>query len=214
MASVGAMEFWREYKRELQRTSSWELWNGPAVAWTANCLRAAEAVMTSRNLRQAIDPFSIGVREPSVLKISREYFRIDVIGETSVGDCDWTLEVAYEHENSDRNRWIQEFCKLTHVVAALRVIAGYFDPGHGEPMESFLQRRVNQMESRNRRVTRVPDSQWLFILGPKRRATERGDRFHAFTLDGTRLESLSDEDYPLSPSSWPHTTADAGMTRG
>lgn len=107
MGSIGAMEFWREYKRELQRTSNVELWKGSDALWTENCLRAAEAVMRTRNLQDRTDPSAAVVEGIQGWKTGREYFRIDVIGEIGFGDCDWTLEVAFEHENSRDDRWIQ-----------------------------------------------------------------------------------------------------------
>lgn len=56
---------------------------------------------------------------------SREYLRIDLCF-YSPADIEkgWNIEVAIEHENGP-GKWIEEWVKLLHVSAGLRVIIGY-----------------------------------------------------------------------------------------
>ena len=74
------------------------------------------------------------------IKTSREYYRIDLIGyrrEEPNVDCNWWLDVAYEHEN-EYNTWYNELCKLCYVAADLRVVSSYHDFSK-EPVEKKLK---------------------------------------------------------------------------
>jgi hypothetical protein len=139
---------------------------------------------------------------------TKEYFRVDVIGDERIGDrdCNWLLRVAFEHENPDwhspntrwgapkrRPTWIQELCKLTHVVADLRVLAAYYDAKQDvEELTRLLQRNVNRMQEHNR-MTRVPNGEWLFIFGIK----PPSDRpFRGFKLGGDNGTTLTELEIP------------------
>jgi hypothetical protein len=174
-------EFLKEYMQELRKEHETE-WND-ATRRTDFTKAAAETVIENHGLIP-----------------SREYFRVDVIGHEKVGDmdCNWMLRVAFEHENPGsyspkkdalahgapkrRPYWIQEFCKLTHLFADLRVIASYHDSGKDdEGLMELLKRNVNRMQVLERRMTRVPGGQWLFIFGPNPPAIKG---FRAFKLGG------------------------------
>jgi hypothetical protein len=79
-------------------------------------------------------------------------------------------------------------------------LAGYYDSEPDEFRE-VLQERINLLERRSNRITRVPNSKWLFIFGPAGKTKNRGAAFLVFTLVGTGLEQLIDDD-PLRPSDW------------
>jgi hypothetical protein len=103
----------------------------------------------------------------------------------------WDLRVAFEHENW-RN-WQDEFCKLCHVVADLRVLAAYFTKR--QKIEETLQERIDVMDER---VRRLPASEWLFIFGPEDSRCNPTP-WIAFTLDGgRRLVKVPDEN-PFCP---------------
>lgn len=117
----------------------------------------------------------------------------------AIGFCASHLSTRTVHETVG----IQELCKLTHVVADLRVLVAYFDPRKKGELSQFLQDRINLMEKHERRMTRVPDSEWLFIFGPERTSLKSGEVFRAFTLQGTQLMQILSEGEPISPSLWP-----------
>jgi hypothetical protein len=139
---------------------------------------------------------------------TKEYFRVDVSWAESVDDrdCNWLLRVAFEHENPGWHRpdtqweapgrrptWIQELCKLTHVVADLRVLAGYYDTKKDkEDLPVLLQRNVNRMQ-KHERMTRIPNSKWLFIFGVK---PPDNSLFRAFTLGGDNSTTVTELEIP------------------
>ena len=74
-------------------------------------------------------------------KTEFEYFRIDIIaytqrkeeakaieynynGEYYLKPYLWDLEIAFEHENKNRE-WLDEIVKLSHIRCPLRVVVGY-----------------------------------------------------------------------------------------
>jgi hypothetical protein len=101
------------------------------------------------------------------------------------------------------DRWIQELCKLTHVIADLRVLAGYHDDAKAGPIKEFLQARVLKLEAHSHRMTRVPASKWLFIFGPPRGTLPGGQPFRAFTLNGVDVIEVLESSPALYPADWP-----------
>ncbi len=94
------------------------------------------------------------------LKAQTEYLRIDAIGYESKALFDWTLRIAFEHEN--RDTWPDELCKLAHVAADLLVIVSY--TRHDESM--IKEKLQEEVDKRKDRMDRVRDSKWLFVFGP------------------------------------------------
>jgi len=194
--------FWERYKQELfDLKLSQRLWRSDSL-WTAITRDAAKNIIEKQELETTED-VSPNDAEPRMLVAQTEYFRVDVIGYERIEDCDWRLRIAFEHENG-LGRWKQELCKLTHVVADLRVLVAYHDFGDEklEPVEEILKKSILKMEKYSNRMTRVPDSRWLFIFGPRRK-TSRPDPFRAFTLDGTKVVELPEKSSPLIPAGWP-----------
>lgn len=142
-------------------------------AWTKHSMGVAEAFILGLVPQQSDHPR---------WRTSREYLRVDLIGYISNWYApdreerteDWEMKIAFEHENSDS--WHDELCKLSHVVADLRVIVSYHDFA-AKPIEELLARRVTAMG--HWRMSRVPDSRWLFVIGPRHNYSEP---FRAFTL--------------------------------
>ena len=183
-------EFLIGYIREFQEKRE-PAWPNGLKDRTEFATKAAQAVMEGKHLITSL-----------------AYFRIDVIGEEKAGDCDcnWLLRVAFEHENPDwhcpdmtwgapkrRPTWIQELCKLTHVVADLRVLAAYYDANKDdEELTHLLQRNVNRMQEHNR-MTRVPDGKWLFIFGIK---PPSDGLFRAFKLGGDNGTTTTELEIP------------------
>jgi hypothetical protein len=184
--------FWQRYKDEIAKLNPTLAKYGNKTTWTELALIAASNAIASDQQEP--------IREP--LTVSREYFRIDVIGEEKFAkQWDWSLRVAFEHENEyAQMQWKQEMCKLAHVVADLRVLAGYYDSSEKE-VESILQDQVNTLRKNRDRITRVPNSQWLFIFGPANTVKDAGGKFLTYTLSGTSVEAFCDGD-PLIPLHW------------
>ncbi len=96
----------------------------------------------------------------------REFYNIDLIGyetKTDKQQYDWELKIAYEHEND--NSWNGELCKLSHIIADLKIISAYYDFSEKEKIEEVLQRYINRIGKK--RMFRVPDNNWLFVFGPR-----------------------------------------------
>jgi hypothetical protein len=183
MTSISARTFWERYREALRVTGTRSA-SASDPAWTAIGKAAAEAACKDLGLL-----------------IQREYLRLDVMGYTYRGsgdDFDWDLRVAFEHENCSQKGkdWCGELCKLTHIVADLRVLVGYFNHHRGS-LEHVLNSRVKLM---GERMTRVPGSEWLLIFGPS--MPRPGDRFSAFTLAGDLSLKLIDDPQPLMPIEW------------
>ena len=163
--------FWPAYRESLRRIGSWELYQSN-TQWTEIAKRAAEMACESLGM-----------------KYSREYFRIDVIGYTEIGQYDWDLRIAFEAENAPN--WKDEFCKLTHVVADLKVIATFEAHKGHDAIESLR----DYLPSMRARMQRVANAQWLFIFGP--RWQNPTDRWTAWTLDDDLAPVAIDDDRPL-----------------
>jgi hypothetical protein len=129
------------------------------------------------------------------LECQERLLRLDVAGcqRRSNEWQDYDLRIAFEHENSAAT-WGQELCKLCHVVADLRVLIAYYGGRDASPEP--LERRISMMADR---MTRVPNSQWLFIWGSQfSLATEK--YWQPFTLGAEcQLVPLVD-DNPLCPA--------------
>jgi hypothetical protein len=173
------------YMRELRKKTESDWIQMKTTSRTIFTKEAAQTV-----IREA------GPRLDSVLIPSKEYFRVDVIGEEKVGDkdCNWMLRVAFEHENdlryyNGRPAWIQELCKLTHLFADLRVLAAYHNSEKDRDLEQLLQRNVDRMQSIESRMTRVPNGQWLFIFGPNSRSI---NGFRSFKLGGNNGTTMTE----------------------
>ena len=135
-------------------------------------------------------PFAMGAAENTCkefgLATSREYYRLDLAGYTEKkkeGEIEskWWLNLAYEHEN-DRT-WYAELCKLCYVAADLRVISTYHDFKDEEPVTERLGRYINNLGKE--KIFRVPNTEWLFIFGPRRVNTDerKEHQFKVFTID-------------------------------
>jgi len=173
-------EFWKAYKAELMGIAS------------------AEAKQAYRSDFEWT-PLAIGSAKRAIAKLGlkpqSEYFRLDLIGYESHGIHNWTLRVAFEHEN--RDHWTDELCKLCHVVADLRVLTSYWD-FRTQDLDLYLKGCLNKVESQ---VRRYP-SKWLFVFGPRCRSFEAKYPFVAYEYNGTELCQLPD-DGALNPFNWP-----------
>ena len=112
-----------------------------------------------------------------------EYLNLDIAAydrepDESGDDHDnWRLRVVVEHENA-ADVWTQELNKLADVVADLRVLVIYMKIDRVDGVAAELQARVDRLRDH---IKRVPDSRWLFIVGPWQNSTVR--EFLGFTLD-------------------------------
>jgi hypothetical protein len=202
-------KFLEGYMRELRKADK-SVW-ADTKARTKFVTAAAQIAIKEAKLESGLpvdpQPGESGLRDG--LTTTKEYFRIDVIGDEKVGDrdCNWMLRVAFEHENpgwhapdtrwgapNRRPYWIQELCKLTHLFADLRVLAAYHDPNRDGDLTQLLQRNVDRMEEYESRMTRVPKGKWLFIFGPKPPAIAP---FRAFTLAGDTGTTVAELKMPL-----------------
>ena len=110
-------------------------------------------------------------------KTEFEYFRIDIIaytqrkeeakaieynynGEYHLKPYLWDLEIAFEHENKNRE-WLDEIVKLSHIRCPLRVVVGY------APIENrdvHIQYAANVLSKKL--GNRLPDEEeFMLILG-------------------------------------------------
>ena len=153
--------FAREYLAAIGRAASWIDYQHD-IDWTPTAIEAGESACTNLKLRP-----------------SREYLRLDVMGYWRRGRRnDWDLCVAMEHEN--RDNWDDELCKLSHVVADLRVIVSYHDFSCANKLVGVIGDRVTRMKDR---MHLVPESEWLFVFGPRVRSVKKGHvHYECFTM--------------------------------
>jgi hypothetical protein len=128
----------------------------------------------------------------------------DACGYENFAVHDWSIRVALEHEND--NQWHMEICKLSHVIANLRVLVAYWNFGKGT-VDKELLNRLRKLEDKEQRITRMPECKWLFIFGPDRfQPLEPNCPFVAYTLDNKSrelaLQPLQTPD-PVNPFTWP-----------
>ncbi len=160
--------FWQEYSARLNQPGNWDAYRDD-TDWTKKVLCIAKKTC----------------EEKFKLKTSKEYYRVDLIGyrrEEPNVDCNWWLDVAYEHEN--RDTWYGELCKLCYVAADLRVVSSYYRLHNGkgkieEPIEKKLRGYLDWLGKE--KILRVPDGKWLFVFGPRLNCTDQP--FKAFTID-------------------------------
>jgi hypothetical protein len=155
---ITPQSFWHCYKQQLREIGSWNKYQSNR-SWTR--LAKAAAIRACENLG---------------LKTGMEYLRLDVIGYTqrTSDPYHWDLRIAFEVENSAE--WRDEFCKLSNVVADLRVLVAY---ELSNPPRAFdtLRHHVKCLRDR---LTLTPRSKWLIILGPHWRNST--DCWNAFTI--------------------------------
>ncbi len=125
----------------------------------------------------------------------REYLNLDVVAYDRVDDGpnyenNWRLRIAVEHEHSSTG-WSYELCKLTDIVADLRVLMTYADLNKVDA-RSTLQTAVDRLGDH---VDRVPDCQWLFVFAPLRCSKDRP--FQAFTLTQRNAVTPLPDEHPL-----------------
>jgi len=133
------------------------------------------------------------------LESSKEYYNVDVIGytENPKEKHNWKLHVAFEHENTDG--WDTELCKLCYIAADLRVIASYYDFANKKvPVKELLKKRIDKLGIG--KVHRVPNSEWLFIFGPRARCAQYA--FIAYTLDSELNVVPIQNTIEVKPISW------------
>jgi hypothetical protein len=164
---VSAEGFWEVYSAKLSEQGNWEAYKND-TSWTRVVMKVAKETCEKLGL------------EPS-----KEYYKVDLIGyrwgEPEV-EGNWWLDVAYEHENKDT--WWSELCKLCYVAADLRVISSYYKLGGAErsakpTIEDKLRGYLGQLGKE--KIFRVPNSQWLFVFGPRLVCADQP--FRAFTID-------------------------------
>lgn len=159
--------FWQKYSSELNHARNWDAYHND-TDWTKAVMCVADETCTKFGL-----------------ETSREYYRVDLIGyrrEKQNVDGNWWLDIAYEHENSDK--WYEELCKLCYVAADLRVVSSYYRLHNSkgkieEPIEKKLKGYLDWLGEE--KILRVPDSKWLFVFGPRLVCAEQP--FKAFTID-------------------------------
>jgi len=177
-ATLTPLRFWEKYREELRKKAS------------------SEAYQSSPGWTQVAIPAATKACEALELEVYREYFLLDVGGYKSHRDgkrFGWRLHVALEHENAN---WRVELCKLAFIVADLRVLVGYHKyTADGPDPRGELQEAVDRLDDR---VMRVPNSEWLFVLGP--RSNDLKHPFMPFTLNADGKVVPIDDDVPLIPS--------------
>lgn len=104
--------------------------------------------------------------------ISKEYYRIDLIGWTTrfyekIKDLDdkldktglnkhiWNFDIAIEHEN-DHNDWLDEVVKLAYINCPIRIVIGYVDRNKfnklknaDSPYLNVAIKTLNELEKQN-----------------------------------------------------------------
>jgi hypothetical protein len=191
MQIITPEEFWRRYREEVRSTGTWDAYTSPpkTCKWKRIVIGAAVTVCESFGLIA-----------------DTEYLRLDCLGysQTNASDeDDWNLRVAFEHELGVRQgrNWTDELTKLAHVVADLRVLVGYRRLGERRSVYNILSDRLKKMGSR---MTRVPDSRWLFVFGSGSDA-DYLDPWQPFTLDACGEIATLTDDKPFSPREWKPT---------
>ncbi len=116
-------------------------------------------------------------------RLEFEYFRIDIITYAQRKDEAkdygyqgtltpylWDLKIAFEHEN-DKDNWLDEIIKLSHINCPLRVVVGYFASNATKRKNALnfaaamLKKKVGES---------LPDGQaFLLIIGDSGISAER-----------------------------------------
>ncbi|MEN6384180.1 MAG: hypothetical protein ABFD79_03180 [Phycisphaerales bacterium] len=158
--------FWKLYSKEiinvLQKEENQKAYTS-SKEWTSQIKKITEKIIT----------------EDYKIHTQREFYNIDIIGyvtNTTKQQYDWELKIAYEHEND--KSWNGEICKLTHIIADLKIISAYFNFTGKTKIEEVLQAYINKLGKD--RMLRVPENRWLFVFGPK--LNSNISPFRAFTL--------------------------------
>jgi len=167
------------YLQELRTCDSWSDYWSDATSWTRFTLNAAKNACKNLGLVP-----------------STEDLRLDLLGvEKMEKYANWHLRVAYEHENN--SDWRSELCKLSHVIADLRVLV-YYDHFKNRKVETNLQIEIDKLKDRVMRF--YPQMKWLFICGPRKGS--EGMAFRAFTLNEQgQIVELKPSGDPLVPPS-------------
>jgi len=173
--------FWKAYKSKLLQIASSAAKQAyrSDFEWTPYAMNAAMRAVESLGLVP-----------------QGEYFRLDAIGYERHGTHDWTLRVAFEHEN--RDHWTDELCKLCHIVADLRVLVSYWNFKKDRNVETCVEGHLKKLESR---IVKNP-GKWLFIFGPRCKSFGADCPYVAYASDGKTLIKLED-DGGLNPFNWP-----------
>jgi len=155
---------------------------GPQLRWTDFIINILKKIGTDLGFEVAKEYFGIDVG----------YFTVD-----SKDRFDWNLDVAIEHENSDKT-WMDEVCKLAHIAAQQKILIAYYNYlGAEESLESMLERAVERIKSRKYKTR--PQS-WVFIFGPT--SVDINHSFKVFEYDAEideearKLKGLEHK-YPL-----------------
>ena len=196
--SLTPERFWELYSEKLNKNATYTDYKDNKK-WTKVVISIAKKVITD---------MSKDIPDDGEFKVNSEYFHIDLIGYTTKWSeekqknrekqqHDWKLKVAYEHEN-DTNTWHDELCKLSHIVADLRVISSYYDFRKEKKIEELLQDRIKKLGMW--RIHRVPNSQWLFVFGPRCVCEE--EAFRAFTIDSELKVVEITGDKKVIPGKW------------
>jgi hypothetical protein len=161
---LSPQSFWDLYLQELRTCNSWNVYWTDQKTWTNFTLKAAKNACKNLGLD---DTWT-------------EYFKIDLLGVDKNADyMDWHLRIAYEHENG--HEWQAELCKLSHIIADLRVLV-FYDYSNDGDIARYLQEEIVKLNNHENRVIRFyPEIQWLFICGPTKRRPEMP--FTAFTIN-------------------------------
>lgn len=109
-------------------------------------------------------------------------------------DHNWDWEVAIEHENEHKHVWLDEFSKLSQIIAGLKVIITY----HEFKKITIEDKLSIAKDLYRQRLYRQNDDAWLLIFGPayERRTDEP---FRAFTFDGSAFTPLRPLTLPTLP---------------
>jgi hypothetical protein len=156
--------FFGQMKHHLLKDADWSVYSDN-TKWTTTALDA---------IRACCGRFTTYTQ--------REYLNLDLVGYDRVNNGagyrrdNWRIRIAIEHEN-DANSWSYELCKLTDVVADLRVLVTYAELGKVDP-QTKLQSAIAPIQDR---LLEGHTSAWLFVFGPWRRSQE--PYFQAFTFD-------------------------------
>ena len=165
-----AKEFWKAFRDKLNKKDIYdeaqEKWNY-SKDYTEFIIGMMEGIIGSK------DKGGIG------LETSKEYYRIDLTGWTqrrkeikdkllvpenrsySFQTYCWDLEIAIEHENSDK-LWMDEIIKLLHIRCPLRVVVGYVPKAL--PKEPYLE-YVSKAIVESNKVANISDGCFLVLLG-------------------------------------------------
>ena len=194
MTRISASDFWPCYRNKCRTLGTRKSLKSDRM-WTDVAIAAARDTCRCHGLTYGLTTIKDEQpKEERLLRLDWAAFEQAVPGE----DFNWHLRVAFEHENCQkRNQWHDELCKLCHVVADLRVLAAYFRRWDG--FEEELQHRIDLMAER---MTRVRDSEWLFIFGP-RDSSQRRMRdivWVAYSLDDQMQLLKLPDNWPFQPN--------------